>query len=303
MSYSYKPQTRPAEQQMSSYRAEKPQGSLLHDRRVVRGSTWAARNLVNRQRAEAEQEGTQSAGSAKMRTRQIRSSARKEETEMPPVSGREHIDVQTAQYLEEITERVIEEDKSIGTDAFIDIVPLPKYIPPKVGEDVATQIEEGELFDFDVEVEAILEVLVGKTLHQALMEVQEEDEMVALRRRQEEAAARRAADLAEVHRLEEEEKRRQEEKQRRKVQEMVRLQAERVVARKVECAQVSKSYVDGIFDSVMGALEAENHFYDPVERAVETQVLPWLMAEAAKTLEEKRDLDAEVDKLIAAAFA
>jgi hypothetical protein len=33
---------------------------------------------------------------------------------------------------------------------------------PQIGMDVATQIEEGELFNFDTEVEPILEVLVGE---------------------------------------------------------------------------------------------------------------------------------------------
>ena len=36
----------------------------------------------------------------------------------------------------------------------------------KTGVDAATQVEDGELFDFDAEVEPILEVLVGKTLEQ-----------------------------------------------------------------------------------------------------------------------------------------
>ena len=39
------------------------------------------------------------------------------------------------------------------------------------GVDVDTQIYEGDLFDFDVEVKPILEVLVGKTIEQSLLEV------------------------------------------------------------------------------------------------------------------------------------
>lgn len=42
----------------------------------------------------------------------------------------------------------------------------------------------GELFDFDVEVEPLLEVLVGRVLEQALMEVVEEEELAALREHQ-----------------------------------------------------------------------------------------------------------------------
>jgi radial spoke head protein 3 len=46
---------------------------------------------------------------------------------------------------------------------------------------VSTQIESGELFDFDLEVQPILDVIVGKTLEQALMEVCEEEELAAIR--------------------------------------------------------------------------------------------------------------------------
>jgi hypothetical protein len=43
----------------------------------------------------------------------------------------------------------------------------------------------GDLFDFDFEVEPILEVLVGKVLEQGLMEVLEEEELAAMRAHQE----------------------------------------------------------------------------------------------------------------------
>ena len=41
-----------------------------------------------------------------------------------------------------------------------------------------------QLFDFDIEVRPLLEVLVGKTVEQALVEVMEEEELAALRRQQ-----------------------------------------------------------------------------------------------------------------------
>ena len=45
------------------------------------------------------------------------------------------------------------------------------YVPKKTGIDAYTQIEEEDnLFKFDLEVEPILEILVGKTMEQALQE-------------------------------------------------------------------------------------------------------------------------------------
>lgn len=45
-------------------------------------------------------------------------------------------------------------------------------------------VRAGELFDFDTEVEPLLEVLVGKVLEQALCEVLEEEELEAMREHQ-----------------------------------------------------------------------------------------------------------------------
>ena len=45
-------------------------------------------------------------------------------------------------------------------------------------------LRSGELFDFDAEVEPLLEVLVGKVLEQSLMEVLEEEELAAMKAHQ-----------------------------------------------------------------------------------------------------------------------
>lgn len=68
------------------------------------------------------------------------------------------------------------------------------------------------MFDFDVEVQPILEVLVGKTVEQALIEVLEEEELAALREQQRKYIEIRAAELAETQRLEEQERRLRSEK-------------------------------------------------------------------------------------------
>lgn len=69
-----------------------------------------------------------------------------------------------------------------------------------------------QLFDFDVEVKPILEVLVGKTVEQALLEVMEEEELANLRSQQRSFEELRNAELVEQQRLEEQERRHKEEK-------------------------------------------------------------------------------------------
>lgn len=64
-----------------------------------------------------------------------------------------------------------------------------------------------QLFDFDVEVQPVLQVLVGKTIEQALLEVMEEEELDNLRARYQAFMEIRNAELVEVQRLEERERR------------------------------------------------------------------------------------------------
>jgi radial spoke head protein 3 len=67
-----------------------------------------------------------------------------------------------------------------------------------------TQIYEGdyELFDFDTEVEPMLNVLIEKTLEQAQMEVLEEHELAIINLQQKEYSEIRNAELIEAQRFE-----------------------------------------------------------------------------------------------------
>lgn len=68
------------------------------------------------------------------------------------------------------------------TDSFIPKPPTPQYVPKKTGIDKITQIEDYDLFDYDREVQPILNVLLTKTVEQALLEVEEETELDEIRK-------------------------------------------------------------------------------------------------------------------------
>lgn len=77
---------------------------------------------------------------------------------------------------------------------------------------MATEILDAELFDFDTEVQPILETLVGRSAEQALVEVMHEEELADMREQQQHFLAIREAEMAELRRLEAEEIRIQSEK-------------------------------------------------------------------------------------------
>ncbi|NXJ67134.1 RSPH3 protein, partial [Rostratula benghalensis] len=263
---------------------------LMYDRRVVRGNTYALQVIpvvcllcstqpslleIQRQREEKRR------ALARKRAEQLQSRTPE------PVEGREHVHVQTELYLEEISDRVIEVDMECQTDAFLDRPATPLFIPAKTGQDVATQIEEGELFDFDIEVKPILEVLVGKTIEQALLEVMEEEELAQLWARQRAYAELRNAELAEAQRLEEQDRRYREEKERRRLQHMQMLQKQKETTEKIAARAFAQRYLTDLIPSVFNNLRDSGFFYDPVERDIETEFLPWLMTEVEETLERK----------------
>jgi hypothetical protein len=172
--------------------------------------------------------------------------------------------------------QVPEHNVETQTDEFLDRPASPLFVPIKTGVDQGTQILEGDLFDFELEVEPILDVLVGKTLEQSMMEVMEEEELAELRAHQEDFVQLRNAELAETQRMEEAERRKFEEKERRLAEERERVQKEKVLKEKISAAAFAKNYMGGIESSVLDRLSKLAYFYDPVEREVETEFMPWI---------------------------
>ncbi|KAE8602277.1 hypothetical protein XENTR_v10013934 [Xenopus tropicalis] len=263
-------------------------GNIMYDRRVVRGNTYAQHTLpLSAQPDPIEFQRQQEAQRRALAKKRAKELLRPRTPEA--VEGRKHIDVQTELYLEELSDRVEEKDMECQTDAFLDRPPTPLFIPAKTGADVATQILEGELFDFDLEVKPMLEVLVGKTIEQALLEVMEEEELAQLRAQQRAFEELRNAELAEAHRLEEQERRHREEKERRKKQHREILLKEKETAEKVAARAFAQQYLADLVPSVFSSLRDNGYFYDPVERDVETTFMPWLMEEVENIM-KKNDL-------------
>lgn len=63
------------------------------------------------------------------------------------------------------------------TDFDPEPVQLRYYMPEKLGKDKETQIWDSDIFNFDKEVEPILNVICNKTLQISALEVREEEEL------------------------------------------------------------------------------------------------------------------------------
>lgn len=85
-----------------------------------------------------------------------------------PVPGRVHMDVQTEKYIEQLTDKPPEREEGVATEFYLDRPPVPLFQPKMPAKENCkyTQIydEDPELFDFDAEIEPMLNVLCSKTL-------------------------------------------------------------------------------------------------------------------------------------------
>lgn len=279
--------------------------NLMHDRRVVRGNTYAAQVLplsaqAELQRAEKEaaaQQKKQKIASVKKAKDAENASLRRPATP-EAVDGRKHMDIQTEQYLEELKDKPDEVTQETQTDPMLDRPVTPHFVPFKTGRDAETQILEGELFHFDTEVDPILDVMVGKTLEQAMLEVLQEEEVELMRHQQMAFEQRRQEEVLESQRLEAAEKRKFEEKERRKKEEMARIAREKETRSKLCARMFAKGFLTNLENRVFARLEDEGWFHDAVEREVELDFLPWLLDRTEKELDQHRRARKLVDELI-----
>ena len=272
-------------------------GNIMYDRRVIRGNTYALHTLpAGAQPDVLELQRQEEMHRRSAARRRARDQARV--TSPDAISGRKHMDIQTELYLEELTDRVEDADNFTQTDAFLDRPPTPLFIPAKTGLDVHTQIEEGDLFEFELESRPIIEVLVGKTIEQALLEVLEEEELSALREQQRQFEQKRHAETVETQRLEEQDRRRTHEKEKRMQQQREALLRERETAKKIAARAFAKSYLTDLVPSVFDALTAHGYFYDHVEREIVEDFIPWLMGEVKGNLDKSVEARSLLDLLI-----
>ncbi|KAJ0180192.1 hypothetical protein K1T71_004783 [Dendrolimus kikuchii] len=238
--------SRPSAGQLGSM-ATTQYSNVMHEKRVVRGSTFAAHG-------DGLESGAARAARSRRRALARRAAAaRLRPGTPPPAPGRRHHPIQTDYYLQELFEKGVEMEVGVQTDLFVDRPATPVYVPAKTGADAFTQIYPGDLFDFDLEVQPIVEVLVGKTAEQALAEVAQEEELATLREQQRRYGELRDAELAERQRLAAQDLRLYHEKERRA--------RERAAA-----AGLVRGYVAELVPAVLAGLRDQGYLLERIHR-------------------------------------
>lgn len=217
----------------------------------------------------------------------------------PPFAGRRHETIQTEKYLEELFDHPQEFDAGVQTDLFLQRPPSPVFVPQKTGIDAETQILDGELFDFYMEVQPIVEALVGRTIEQAVIEVMHEEELADLKEQQQRLLSIREREEAEIQRLELQECRLEAEKKRRRVQDEITKSIDKEMQERVTAAKLLQGHIN---DLLPGILEQMEPLRDEEDRKLQEETLkPWLVEQVAEEIGQmidSRDLLEEIVKQV-----
>lgn len=123
----------------------------------------------------------------------------------------------------------------------------------------------------------MLNVLCSKTLEQARMEVLEETELDIIKSQQKEYEEIVNAELVIAQRFEAAEQRCKEEGERRAVQDKARKEEKRMAHQKINARNIAKSYMSDLRLEALQELSVMGVLVPPQSRAMEEEVMPWLM--------------------------
>ncbi len=189
-------------------------------------------------------------------------------------------------------------DMEVQTQDYIDLPQIPLFKPEKRGEDAGTQIEKGDLFDFNVEVEPIINVLTFKTLEEARMEVLEEEEIKEMKRQMQDFEKVRNRELEIVQKLECQTIRKEEEKNRRNQERAIRTKMAKIYQKKLISTVFAKNYLKNIKSKALKDLEENGVLRKREKNEYHTKITPAIKEGCEKLLEEENAVLYGLDNLL-----
>ncbi|KAL4096162.1 hypothetical protein PRIC1_009526 [Phytophthora ramorum] len=274
LSYSYASKPRPVQTSRGKARdaaSKATPTNIMHDPRIPRGSVFAP---INTARPADGREKVKKRRSTKKRgSSNNKSHPSVFEAQAVPSYGFTSISLEAN--LVEQTQPTPERESFSQTDAFLprsganqgNATTNDMFMRPKIGIDISTQIEESDgLFNFDVEVKPLLNVLVNKTLAQALVEMKEEQEMQMLHRQHEVLKAEKSDARQGERELEDKAKEANRRKELTKKKKAEKQQRELVMRKKLFAWQFARPLVSEAFNQATSTLQKKGVFYDPILR-------------------------------------
>ena len=155
--------------------------------------------------------------------------------------------------------------------------PQPLLIwPKKTGIDVECQIEDGDLFNFDEEVQPLVHIIVSKTLEESRREVLEEEELKHVKQQQEKYKKLNEANDKRVKSIEDKEQKRFNEHNKKKEQKQKRIELTKTFQKKLQSRMKAKQYISKLKDDCYNSLSQRKAFKNKDDNYYFTDLLPEL---------------------------
>ena len=213
-------------------------------------------------------------------------------------SGNPRIDVNLNFFLTDSTNvKPPQSTMDTQTDKFQEKVPSPKYVPKKTGRDAYTQVEDRELFNFDREVQPIIEVVVTKTLEQAVIEIEEEQEIAEIqnfkqefiRRRQQDEKAWRQILQKEIDKITTKNKILEKYKDKEKNQS--------IVINKVQAFNIAKNYLRDIKFNTLSFLYNNGYYQNISNQELQVEIPKILLERMQSNTKLNQNINIELNSL------
>lgn len=242
--------------------------NIMHDKRVFRGNTHNMNLIQSNLTAAQKDEQRIKAEQEKKKIEMIKTQLlnfKKQKHKPSPYDLRPgppaRIDVDLTFYLtENNVTSATEVDVKTQTDDFHPRPQTPQYVPKKTGIDKDTQIGDYDLFDYDREVQPILNVLLTKTIEQSLLEVEEETELEEIRKFKQDYQQRQVDLKREWE--DEVKKEIQRIKQKNKAVKQARLRRDRQIKtmHKLQSLNVAKQFLNGCFRGTLSQMLQQSYW-------------------------------------------
>ena len=250
------------------------------DKRIVRGNTYASMIVSTTDPSNVQKRTLKQPAITKATADQ--SNEKREISTPEPGEGRKNADIKTDVRVEEITDKPPQYEMALQTDFYIDRPSTPHFIPKKTGIDQEAQVEQGELFDFDEEVEPLLNALCSKIQEQSMMEVIEEEELKMIKEERSQYLKLREKELTEAQKQELQEVRKLEEIERRKKQTNANKEVFSFTHKRLYARSIAKAYLFTLRDNTLNNLEQQGVFRDTTDYQILSTIMPALYGEVRK---------------------
>ena len=201
-----------------------------------------------------------------------------------PKPERVHEGIDIFKNLIEEEKKVVTVDLGIQSDEIVydENENEENFLPQKLGKDVGTQILDDDLFDFDRDVQPLLTVIVGKTLEQSMLELEQEEEIQNLREAKLMYSKKKKEDKKRIKNLEDREIQKKYNNDEKKEHRNQIREGRKKTQKELISRVISKTYLRDLIKNSYKDLIYRGQFRDYTSSAVKNKTNSVLMSGSAK---------------------